>query len=140
MTDFSTMTGVELMTEFLKYSPFALHVGLRPVVLEPDRVSMALEFREALVTVGDVVHGGAISTLIDVAATAAAWSGAVVTGTPQGATVALAVSFLRAAHGQDLLAEARVLRRGSSLCFCEVGVSDTSGALVALGLVTYKIN
>jgi acyl-coenzyme A thioesterase PaaI-like protein len=54
--------------------------------------------------------------------------------------VALTVDFLAAGRAQELLADARVIRRGSSLCFCEVKVSGASDAtLVAAGLVTYKL-
>ena len=60
---------------------------------------LALPFRDEVVTIGDMVHGGAISALVD----------------------------------------ARVIRRGSSLCFCGVKVSPTDGDLVASGLVTYKL-
>jgi acyl-coenzyme A thioesterase PaaI-like protein len=38
-----------------------------------------------------------------------------------------------------VVADARVLRRGRSLCFCDVDVTDASGTLVAKGIVTYKL-
>ncbi len=38
-----------------------------------------------------------------------------------------------------LVADARVVRRGRSLCYCDVGVTDSDGQLVAKGLVTYKL-
>ena len=92
-------------------------------------------------TIGDVVHGGAVSALIDTAAMAAAWSAIEFDGdAPKGTTVGLTVDFLAAARAQDLLAEALVLRRGGSLCFCEVKVNGADDEkLVATGLVTYKL-
>ena len=45
-----------------------------------------------------------------------------------------------AGRAQALVADARVIRRGSSLCFCEVKVTGADDdALVAAGLVTYKL-
>ncbi len=134
------MRGSELITEFLKHSPFVRHLGTELREIEDDRVVLALPFRDEVVTIGDVVHGGAISTLLDTAAMAAAWS-AIEFGDepPVGTTVGLTVDFLSAGRGTELLAEAVVLRRGSSLCFCEVAVRPAGGDLVATGLVTYKL-
>ena len=62
---------------------------------------------------GDVVHGGAISSLIDTAAAAAAWSGADVPERIRASTIGISVEFLAPARGQGVTAEARVLRRGA---------------------------
>lgn len=129
----------ELIAEFLKHSPFVGHLGMRLVAMEPERAQMELPFAESVVTIGDVVHGGAITALVDTTAMAAAWSAAEVTDAPRGTTVGLTVDFVAAARGQDVTATARVVRRGSSLCFCDVDVTNADGDLVAKGLVTYKI-
>lgn len=135
------MRGAELITQFLLHSPFVGHLGMELREIEDDRALLALPFSEEVVTIGDVVHGGAVSALIDTAAMAASWSAIEFEGEPpRGTTVGLTVDFLAAARAQELLAEARVLRRGSSLCFCEVKVTGAGdGALVATGLVTYKL-
>ena len=68
------MRGAELISEFLKHSPFVGHMGMQLREIEDDRAVLALPFREEVVTIGDVVHGGAVSALIDTAAMAASWS------------------------------------------------------------------
>jgi uncharacterized protein (TIGR00369 family) len=89
---------------------------------------------------GDVVHGGAISSLVDTAAAAAAWSGAQVPERPRASTIGITVDFLRPARGQGISAAARVIRRGGSgLCFCEVKVAADDGTEVATALVTYQL-
>jgi uncharacterized protein (TIGR00369 family) len=135
------MRGAELIAEFLQHSPFVLHLGMELREIEDDRAVLALPFGEEVVTIGEVVHGGAVSTLVDTAAMAAAWSAIEFDGEPPpGTTVGLTVDFLAAARSQELNAEAIVLRRGSSLCFCEVKVHGAAdGKLVATGLVTYKL-
>ena len=55
-----------------------------------------------------------------------------------GATVSMSVSFVAAARATDLTARARVVRRGRSLCFCEVTVSDAAGAVVAHGSMVHR--
>jgi acyl-coenzyme A thioesterase PaaI-like protein len=48
------------------------------------------------------------------------------------------VDYVAAAHGKDLLAVATVVRRGRSLCFTEVTVSEPDGRLVARGSVVQR--
>jgi len=131
--------GAALMRGFLAHSPFARELGLELDSIEPDSAELVLPFREGLATYGDVVHGGAICALVDVAATAAAWSDIAPSTSPQGATVGVTVDFLRAAHGVDLRARAKVVRRGRQLCFCDVEVLRPDEELVAKGLATYKL-
>ena len=44
------------------------------------------------------------------------------------------VDYVAAARGADLVATAVAVRRGRSLCFCEVTVADAEGAVIAKGL------
>ncbi|MBI3767655.1 MAG: PaaI family thioesterase [Deltaproteobacteria bacterium] len=128
-----------MIRQFLTISPFVGHLGMRLVDLTPDHATLMLPFTPSIVTVGDVVHGGAISALVDTTAMASAWSMPETPATLRGTTVALSVDFVTAACAQDLTAAGRVIRRGRSLCFCEVEVRDASGQVVAIGLVTYKL-
>jgi uncharacterized protein (TIGR00369 family) len=138
-TDSATPSGAEVITEFLKHSPFVRHLGMRLESIEPDRARLAMPYREELATIGDVVHGGALAALLDTAAMTASWSAHDGSGQLRGTTVGLSVDFVAAARGEQLIAEARVLKRGRNLCFCEVDVTGASGGLVAKGLVTYKL-
>jgi uncharacterized protein (TIGR00369 family) len=129
----------ELFGAWLANSPFTKAAGLELTAMEPDRAVVAMPYDERLTTFGDVVHGGAIATLLDVAAVAAAWSGVTDESAATGATVSSSVNYVRAARGSDLTATARVARRAKSLCFCEVEVLDDADELVAQGIVTYKV-
>jgi uncharacterized protein (TIGR00369 family) len=133
-------SGAEVITQFLLHSPFALHLGMRLDAIEADRARLVMPYRDELATIGDLVHGGAITALVDTAAMAASWSAHDVSGGElRGTTVSLSVDFVAAARGSQVVADARVLRRGRSLCFCDVDVADASGTLVAKGIVTYKL-
>jgi uncharacterized protein (TIGR00369 family) len=135
----SNRTGAELMRDFLPRSPFVGHLGLRVADVQPDAATLILPFAPAVVTIGTVVHGGAIASLIDTAAMVAAWSSVEAPASLRGATVGLTVTYLAPAEATDLHASARVLRRGRSLVYLDVDVRTASGELVAKGLVTYKI-
>jgi uncharacterized protein (TIGR00369 family) len=130
--------AAELFRAFMENSPFGLKLGLRLEELEPDRCRLALPFDESLATYGSVVHGGALATLVDTAATGAAWSGAG-KGVVGGGTVDLTIHYLRPAEGELLVAEARIVHRGRSLCSAEVEVTAGDGELVVKALATYKL-
>ena len=72
----SQMSGAEFIRHFLPDSPFVGHLGIQLSDLQPDVATLTLPFAQSLATVGSIVHGGAIATLIDTAAMVAAWSGA----------------------------------------------------------------
>ena len=131
-------TRRQIIEQFIPASPFAAHLGLRLERLEDDRAVLVMPFRPELVTVGDVVHGGAIATLADTAVMAAAWADDAVPEALAGATVSLTVSFVSAARACDLTAEGHVVRRGRSLSFCGVTVTDPDGAVVATAMGTYR--
>ncbi len=133
------LAGADFMRGFLPSSPFVGHLGMRLADVRPGSATLTLPFVPSLATIGSIVHGGAIASLIDTTAMVAAWSDAPMPETPRGTTVGLTVSYLAAANGEDLEATARVLRRGRTLVYLDVDVRTVSGAAVAKGLVTYKI-
>jgi uncharacterized protein (TIGR00369 family) len=134
----SGKTRREIIQDFVPGSPFARRVGLGIERIEPDRVELRMPFDPELATIGEIVHGGAIATLVDTAGMVAAWSDDVVPETLAGSTVGLSVDFVAAAEGVDVTALASVIRRGRSLCFVDVDVVDPGGTAVAKGLVTYR--
>jgi uncharacterized protein (TIGR00369 family) len=131
-------TRLEIMREFVPASPLVQHLGMRLETLEADRAVLRLPFDPKLATMADVVHGGAIASLIDTAGMAATWADDVEPESVAGATVSLNVDYVAAARGQDLVATASVVRRGRSLCFTEVTVTEPDGKVVAKGSVVQR--
>ena len=87
----------------------------------------------------EVMHGGAIASLIDAAAATCSstlrkedeeWSGLVTTD--------LNVSYLNAAM-KDVQAEAEAIRAGKTIVYVQVNVKDTDGKFIASGRATYMI-
>ena len=131
-------TRREVIAGFIPSSPLVGHLGIEVVSLEPDAARLRLPFRPELATMGDVVHGGAIASLLDTAAMAAAWCDDTVPEALAGATVSLHVDYVAAARAVDLVAEGRAVRRGRSLCFCEVEATDPDGTVVAKALAVHR--
>ena len=125
------------IVEHIVTDEFATLVGVRLVECEPDRVVVELPYRSDL-GIGRI-HGGAISALVDIAATAAFWSSPEVTPESRGTTVGFTVNFLSQAVTSALRATATVRRRGGTLCTGDVSVCDTEGREVAAAMVTYKL-
>ena len=116
---------------------FASVLGVELMRSAQDQATVRLPYREALGVAR--IHGGAISALIDVAATAAFWSHPALTESAWGATVDFTVHFLKLAVGTDLVAEAKVRRRGGSVCVGDVSVRNGDGEEVAAARVTYRL-
>jgi uncharacterized protein (TIGR00369 family) len=119
-------------------SPVARTIGLGLETLDVDRAVLILPFKKENVTVGDIVHGGVISTLIDVAGVAAGISGCVAEGFNGCATSALSISFLAAAKGKTLRAEALTLRRSRRQAVADVSVFAEE-TLIAKALATVSL-
>ena len=132
-------SGADFIRQFFPTSPYVAHLGMRLDDIQPGMAQLSLPFTENLVTIGTIVHGGAIASLIDTAAMVAAWSDVVVPEKARGTTVNMSVAYLAAADKEDIVAIARVLRRGRSLVYLDVEVRSASGNAVAKGLVTYKV-
>jgi uncharacterized protein (TIGR00369 family) len=127
-----------MVAEVLLGSPVARALGFELERLEPGRAVIALPFAARNVTVGDIVHGGVIATLIDVAGVAAALSGAAAEGFGGCATSALSISYLAPAKGSALRAEASTLRRSRRQAVADVAVF-AGPVLVAKALATISL-
>ena len=58
-------SGRDVIAQFLPQSPFVAKLGIVADQLRDDEVRLRLPWDPSNVTVGDMVHGGAIATLAD---------------------------------------------------------------------------
>ena len=82
------------MAQFIPACPLAAKLGIVAEVLEGDEVRLRMPFDPTNVTLGDMVHGGAIATLADMTVMATAWAGAEVPDSLRGVTTSLSMQFL----------------------------------------------
>ncbi|MBM4442528.1 MAG: PaaI family thioesterase [Candidatus Rokubacteria bacterium] len=120
---------------------FWRHLGVRVEAAEPGRVRLRVPVRDELTNAsGAPVHGGVYSALVDMAV-----GGALGTlhddaaGGVGQTTLDLNVSFLSGARGGDLFAEGRIIRKGRTIAFGEVTITDSEGQTLAVGRATYMI-
>jgi uncharacterized protein (TIGR00369 family) len=124
----------------IEQAPFAVLLGLKIESARDGQATARLPFDRKALNAGDLdapIHGGAIAAIVDFAACAAVWS---LPETTRSATIAMTVNFTGPGVGTDLIAHARVRSKGKRVAHLVVDVRDASGALIADGLVTYKIS
>jgi acyl-CoA thioesterase len=117
----------EFLRTFFKRDRFATGAGVRLEEARPGYARASMKVRDAHLNGADVVQGGAVFTLADLAFAVACNS---------HGTLALAVdvtiSFLRPTRSGTLVAEAFEVARSRRLSRCEVKVVDAAGEPVAL--------
>lgn len=140
MTETLPPDVVARVTNIIVGGPFGEHVGMALDEIDVDRVVVRLLGEPYIMNALGIVHGGATATLLDTAATAAAWATPSAKATTRGTTVALAINYIGAGRDGDLIAEGRVLSRGGTLTIVDVVARDTAGRLVAKAQATYKLD
>lgn len=116
---------------------FPHFLGFRLEEVRCDYARMRLPFRPELNQPNEVIHGGALASMIDtvvVPAIASAYE-----EKPVMFTVSLHVQFLAPIVGEDAVAEGWVEKRGRSTVFCRAEVRSVSGELAATGSLVYKV-
>ena len=120
---------------------FWQHLGIDVVEVREGwarlRVNVRDEIRNAP---GAPVHGGVYAALVDAAVGCAlATVHAESAGGVGQTTLDLNVTYIGAARGAAIFAEASLLRRGRTIAFGDVRVTDEDGSLLAAGRATYLI-
>lgn len=120
---------------------FWRHLGVQVEEAAEGRVRLRVTVADALRNApGAPVHGGVLASLVDMAVGAALGTTLEqAAGGVDQTSLDLNVSFLAAARGDTLRAEGRLLRRGRSIAFGEVTITDADGRLCAVGRATYMI-
>ena len=130
----------QLIADATAKSPYGSHLGLACREMADDLAIFDMAYDPRLTTIGTMVHGGAIASLVDAAATAAAWATPALPENPRGSTIGFAINYLNAALEQDLTATARTIRRGGSVVVVQVEIADPHKTPIAVATVTYKLS
>jgi uncharacterized protein (TIGR00369 family) len=119
--------------------PFNRHCHIRVQRWAGDGVELLLPYAEHLSAHQGIFHGGVISALIDTTGCGAVLAGHDFDNGSRLSTVSLAVQYLSAAPGEDVVAFGQCTKRGRSVHFADVVVRSTGGKPVAEGLVSVSI-
>ena len=117
---------------------FAARLGVTVAELAQDRAVLVLPYQEHHMNAGGVLNGGASASLVTMAGALAAWSGVDLAAKTDVRCVDLAVQYLDAGRDDDVVSEARVLRRGRDLVFLDVTARSRAGVPICHGVLTYQ--
>jgi uncharacterized protein (TIGR00369 family) len=118
--------------------PFAERLGVTVDEVALDRAVLVLPYQRDHMNAIGVLNGGASASLVTLAGTLAAWTGIDLDAEPHLSCVDLTMQYLAPSGDEDVVAEARVLRRGREVVFLDVDVRSRAGVAVCRGTLTYQ--
>jgi uncharacterized protein (TIGR00369 family) len=120
----------EWIERWIGGSGYGAALGVKLAEAGAGRVRLALPYRDENSNPGRALHGGCAASLGLIGAGAVARA---TLGREAGPfhTASLHVSYLAAAVGEDVLAEARLLRQGKEMCFVAIEVGTADGKSIA---------
>lgn len=121
---------MEDIRAWIENSPYSRFLGIRLDHLDDKGARLFLPYRDDNSNPGKALHGGCAASLGAIGGQAVARA---VLGPESGPwhTAQMQVSYLAAAIGEDVIADAELLRRGKELCFVSVRVKTADGKPIA---------
>jgi uncharacterized protein (TIGR00369 family) len=136
---------------FSEKIPFNRLLGLRIESMSPEGVTVAFRMRDELMghRKRRMVHGGVISSVIDVTGGLVAFMGAQekmdetlearLERFGRVSTIDLRVDFLRPGTGTTFTATAHALRTGNKVAVTRTELTNDAGELIAVGTGSYTV-
>ena len=121
---------MDVIKNWVEQSPYSQFLGVLLEQIDDSRARLRLPYQDANSNPGKALHGGCAASL-------GAIAGHAITRAALGEqagpfhTAQMQVSYLAAAIGEDVVAEARLLRRGKELCFVGIDVATREGKAIA---------
>lgn len=118
--------------------PFAAFLGMTIVELTEERAVVLLPYHPEHANAVGPLNGGASASLLNIAGTLAAWTSLDLEKNLHTSCVDMTVQYLNAAIEEDVVADARILRRGRDLFFLEVALRTPADKPICQGLMVYR--
>ncbi len=121
---------MEFVRSWVEKSPYASALGVALDALTESSARLSLAYSDDNSNPGKALHGGCAASLAAIGAQAVARAALGEEAGPWH-TCGLQINYLSAAIGEDVIAEATLLRRGKELCFVEVSVKTADARPIA---------
>ena len=118
-------------------NPFWSLLGMELTEIKKGWAKIRLPFSEKLANGIGVAHGGAIFSPADSAVGMALLG--MLRKDENISTLEMKINYMRPFTGGELIAEAKIVHRGTTTAIGDVEVTDGKGNLIAKGLATYAI-
>jgi uncharacterized protein (TIGR00369 family) len=123
--------------EFLAWHGFNCLLGFELVRTHADGLTIQCRVRPELLNSAGSLHGGVAATLADAAVGTALQVH--FEGKRRFTTIEMKVNYFRPVREGRLLARARLVRVGSSVCVGQVDLTDQGRRSVGIAIVTYML-
>ncbi len=127
-----------IMRQRLNESPFYQLIGMEILELRSGYSRFRLNVTPQLRNVSGIVHGGAIASITD-AAMGVALATLLDPLVQRPITVEMKINYMAPSRDGELIAEGRVVQRGSTVTVTEAEVVNGEGTLVALAMGTFLV-
>lgn len=117
---------LEELKSFFKNDRFAMDMGCEIQSAEKGSAVVTIDVEEKHLNGNNVVQGGVMFTLADFACAVAANAEGLAFVSADGT-----ISYMSAGTGKKLIAEAKVIKSGRTLSFCETAIKDENDKLLA---------
>ena len=121
---------MEAVRSWVEDSAYGKSLGVKVGALEEGRVRLELPYADVNSNPGQALHGGCAASLGILGAQAVTRATLGEEAAPFH-TAGIQVSYLAAAIGEDVHADATLLRRGKEMCFALVDVATAEGKSIA---------
>jgi uncharacterized protein (TIGR00369 family) len=130
---------VEGMVRLVEQSGIYQLLGMEVLEAKPGYSRLRVKFREELTHPGRVAHGGVMAALAD-SCIACALFGLVETPEQLAfSTIEMKLNYFRPFKEGEMVAEGRIIQRGSTIAVGEMDVHDGKGVSYGKGIATYKL-
>ncbi len=127
-------------------------MGIKLESLNHEEIRLKLSMKKILIgnyTQG-ILHGGVISTVLDVTGTVTAWSGVIMnrnnrsqdeikTAISRIGTIDLRIDYLRPGRGDYFWTSGTILRIGNKIAVTRMQLHNDQDSLIAVGTGTYTV-
>lgn len=123
--------------------PFNRQLGVKLLAADDGKATIRFDFKEDLVGnfITRVLHGGAISAVLDVVGACAVMSTFADESPLYGmGTVDMRVDFLRPGSGEHFIASGEVMRPGRILSAARMELHNDKEHLIAIGTAIYRVS
>jgi uncharacterized protein (TIGR00369 family) len=145
-------SAIPLLTKIINNIPFNRIVGLSLQSIEADHITMRFDMTQDLIGnyVHGILHGGVISTVLDMAGGTAAMLCALqkypdksfeelTAKLGKASTINLNINYLRPGKGEHFVAKASVLQSGNKITFARMELFNPSQEVITSATGTYFI-
>jgi uncharacterized protein (TIGR00369 family) len=128
---------MDKIKNWVENSPYSKFLGVQLEQIDDSSARLRLPYQDENSNPGKALHGGCAASIGAIAGQAIARAAL---GEEAGPfhTAQMQVSYLAAAIGEEVVADAKLLRRGRELCFVGIDVATTEGKPIARVMTTVR--